>query len=177
MKRLYIFYIDRIKSGYGVMYGFEDRGLEEKYPIYAWTTNDKLAKKFRDSRDMKYFIERRHDYDDDEVVTFGNRNRVTELLTRKLPTLKNDDWENVKMVLTWSEAESLSDAISMGLTNQPIYRIDYEILKDKYIEPLAKLAYTELFDLENSRKEDYDIPNIMFDELALLINMIGYILK
>lgn len=88
--------------------------LEDKYPLYAFTTNKDLAKSFMESRDMKKFIKRASKMETEEYQKLAEHNRLCELKEHTFTTFRHKYTEKeerigVSLAVTLNESCIIED--------------------------------------------------------------------
>lgn len=202
--KVYKFYSKPTNSE--LMYS-NDLELVDKYPLYAFTKDKRLRDIFKETRNMKRFIEVTSKMSDEDYLNYANTNGG-QLLSEyeyehnlgynsgKMGTLADCyTMEDVKVVSTWMERESVQSARDEGISDLSDY-ISYRffpfILEKKYIEALRTLEFISYWKLMNPVVEDYldvireeddvgdfdySAPSVQFDELNMFIALYGYTFK
>lgn len=164
--------------------------LKDKYPIYALTKSKSFATLFEASHDMDKFIKKVYKGDDEECLTYLNRNRGYILDWYELRTYKKGmkhakELYNVDVLMTDIEY----DMISFSVENKTIIEelnmmVPPEIFKSKIFDALTTIGYTGIYHLLNGNEHsnfmsDMQVYNtdIEFDELLIFLNTHKDILK
>lgn len=180
-----------------VLENARDLSIQDKYPLYAFTNDKKLAKKFMQTRNMKKFIKRVSDIDKNEYVEFANNNRGQMLETYaydRFVSYTSDPserrMEKIQILTTWEEREMTSVSADDGVNDLTEY-VNYNFLpfifQKKYLNALDTLEfithwkylgvpekYSEFITPdENEKYMDFSSPNISVDEFALYILLYG----
>ena len=193
MKTVYRFYQ---KYDDNILDANMDLDIQDKYPLYALTNNKKLAKEFMNQRNMDMFILRKSKMEEDEYITFANRNSSSVLSPYEYTYYdRNNNFKecDTTIVSTWNEREILS-AI-MDDTAQIDETLSYDVVPfifdKKYVKALDTLGYVAFWKLygnvnkyrdvlteeELDFADDYSFPDVKYDEVSLFINMYSYTMK
>lgn len=175
----------------------QDLSIQDKYPLYAFTNDKKLAKEFSETRDMKKFIKRVSHIEKSEYVDFTNQNRGQLLEKYSYSRFKgytSDASEvmtdKVELLTTWQERELTAASVDDGiadLTDFISYNFFPFIFERKYVKALDKLqfithwkylGYPEKYKDFISIDEvetfmDFSSPNISVDEFSVYILLFG----
>ena len=175
---------------------FESSGnldLEDKYPLYAFTNKKKFAKKFREMRRMKKFIELCTDIEKEDFIELCNKRNRQMLKMYKYSYFPKDKYgkvEDVKILSTGDEKDTTSAALDDVFdadSGQGIMRYNFNpfILKMEYINALNVLELISLWKIytttpvdERIANElgfdlDYSYPQLIYDELVGFISIYG----
>ena len=126
-----------------------DEELKQAYPLYAVTQTKKLAKKFKEQRNMDLFLEKCTNVNDeiaDEYIMAHRSRMLFEDYLESIITHDTGDTESkfVKLVHTDNELEYMTELTD---SNQILYMIGkyvpVEIFKDLVQEQLVLLKYHE----------------------------------
>lgn len=175
----------------------QDLGIEDKYPLYAFTANKTDARHFMETRNMKKFIKRVSNVDKDEYKEFANSNRGRLLETFDFMSFEGytDDafvtsFGKVSLLTTWEEREMTSAATDDGIQDMSEY-VKYNfspfIFKSKFVKALTSLQFMSHWNCQGGpekfrellREEeideyvDYVTPSIRVDEFSMYINLYG----
>ena len=133
----------------------DENDMKQMYPLYAITQSKKLAKKFRDKRNMDKFIEKCSDVDDEISDQFIMANRQRLILEDYFETVVEDSKGNseplfIKVVHTENEQEYLTEVTESG---QILYMVGkyvpIEIFRDSIQEDLVLLKYHQFINYIN----------------------------
>lgn len=149
--KVYLYYlidkgIIKYMSDMHLLEGINNPGYyDENYFFYAYTTKKRIAKKFESMRNMKVFIKKVIDMDDDEysdlVGRFSSLNHLTEH-----PLLCGEKQRIIIPITTgeyWYCVESRSESMYSYL--ETINKIDPRIYSKKTLNLLRDLGYLDLF--------------------------------
>lgn len=149
--KLYKFYQVHSKEE---LRSIQDLSLEDKYILYAFTNDKKIRKVFKETRNMKKFLEIVTPITKEEWEEFANQERgklldiyMYKYLPDKVkPDMMIDDAIiEMPIVSTYFEREFI-DEIPDGIVDSPkspMYRICPLFLRDKYIRALKILGYID----------------------------------
>jgi hypothetical protein len=168
--------------------------IERKYVLYAITNNKEMYERFKTDRNMKKFIIKIHDdITKEEYVDICNDPEVRssvleyhELLTifDDKHTKKNST--NASVLMTNWEYQIVKD---MDITNEGMWMyMPYPLIfKKKYVKALDILEYINQYKIFTVERlplnlldkinkfvgdDDYSAPNIIYDEVAIFIDII-----
>lgn len=158
-----------------------DYDLMTKYPLYALTNDKKLAKKFRKTRNMKMFLEKVDDMDNEQYVMFAKKHRGRVIVSTTLETVLDKNTENQKVayatvIATDNELNYLMESIDTGqILNLVIQNwVPIQIFTEEVQSFLKDLLYDKVtaFIAASSTEDKYmvgdyemiDLP-IEFDQL------------
>lgn len=178
--------------------------IEDKYVLYATTNSKKIAKEFRNMRNMKRFYEVcSDDITKEEYKVFANRNRSTVLEEHDLLTVKNKYEKNqeiirIPMIITMAEYQFIYDvtddtgaifdenewyAPAMSVAN-PVF------FDNKCRRALDFLGYSQQYYLyraqyyddrnvysETGDDIDYNMPLYTIDEFEIFLAEYGDLIK
>jgi len=176
--------------------------VEDKYVLYAVTNDKKMAKEFRNTRDMKRFYECSSKVSKEEYRIFANRNRSTVLEYYELLTVihkyeKNQKTVKANVLMTMSEYQFVSDAIEdtgvlfgesdfcapeMMVANPSFFNskirrmMDFLAYKQLYYLYRSGI-YNDEIDYENGDDPDYDMPLMTVDEMEVFVTRFSELLK
>lgn len=128
------------------------------YPMYACTQVKKIAKRFKQDRDMNKFIEKPIDVDSDTGEQYLVMHRAQLLSVNYIESIvhsENGDSEPVYVncIYTESEAEYLREATDTdGILNVVPNFLPYDIFKSNIQEALFKVKYNKFVSF---RREGY----------------------
>lgn len=159
--------------------------LEEKYPLYAYTPDKRLAKQFKRERNMKVFIESKVHMELEEFQEFVAHNRSCMLQERKFLTVVNKYTKQqreiyVTMVTTMIEGTVVEDQ-PLAIQDETFWNslIPFghpKMFNDELRKLLESIDYGLNYKIFNSDPEldpeydDYNAPNWYIDELARLLS-------
>lgn len=134
--------------------------LNDQYPLYGFTCDKKIAKRFEKERNMKKFIRRESNVTKEEYVEYANRNRLNELRLKTLQTsLKESENGQVKIVMSLSEYEACDLELVMvvpyeetfwtGEAHYPPY-----VYRKSIREALEFIDYVNIYDAYFSEEEN-----------------------
>lgn len=170
----------------------DDIDIERRYPLYAITNKKKYAERFKEDRNMKKFICKVHeDVSKDEYAEMCNEDRGAVLFVRSLTTIFDD----IRITQNKVESDVLMTYWEKQLLDEPNTLLDDEntwmlmpfpmIFKSKYIKALNDLQYITYYKLMSAEwlpcnlmnkfpvdDDDYSAPSILYDEVALFIDII-----
>lgn len=159
------------------------KSVEERYNLYAFTNNKKLAKAFIKTRNMKAFLIRKSDdLEREEYIDFVNNNRGEELVEKPIPTAINkftskQEKIDVKLCITFNEyqvMESLDGGILssqeywMSLDSPDIFRSKYRKLLSYFDYGVQHKLMTGMHPLDDE-EDDYSAPDFRYDNLAIFL--------
>lgn len=171
-----------------------DLELEDKYPLYAFTANEKHRDEFRLTRKKSRFIEVCTRMTHKEFVEFANSNQAKMLRKYKYPHYPKDKRYGkeiiVKVLSTGNEQDAVSSAMESmmdGDSRQANMSFPFNpfIFADEYIKALKVIQYTEFWKMYNhdlnasdtvrSYGEDFDYsyPSVIYDEFMGFIDLFG----
>lgn len=158
------------------------KSLSDKYPLYAITNNKKMMEKFLELRDRDKFIMRVDSIDSDDYAIFANMNRSTVMGQYRLSTVKKNKTIKIDLIMTSLEYNEVCEA-GITLLDSMIdwsRTVTPKILKEKYLQTLNNMGYTEVYNMYNDRDLDsgsYSTPYISFDELNIFLHLYEEVLK
>lgn len=136
-KYFWIFYITKEDGFYG----------SDMYDVYAFTDNKDIAKKFKSTRNMKIFFEKKIKLNREEMNNLIRHHMISELkMYEGISIDKKHKSYYFELPLTLREKETC-DSLSSLYTNEYIYRYvwnDASVFKDKYYYALKSLSYVSL---------------------------------
>lgn len=151
------------------------------YELVAYTTDSKIEKEFKSTRDMSKYFEIVKDVTKEEFKEFQKINSNKNLVYKKLLTKDANTFQscNCLTLLTESEYFDLGNMIDVdSLIGSDLMDCVYygnRELKNKYREALDKLLYTALHywyhDTEEYDMDSYDISSLNIDELTVFIGI------
>lgn len=171
--------------------------IDDLYPLYAFTVEKSLAKRFMKERDMNKFIVRKSKVTKEEYSEYGMRNRSQLLILMKLQTFMNkytdeERQERIEVLLTQSEYQfsvelfnSIADE-NWWINNQFCCPI---IFNQDIINALKEIDFIltyKIFSSDNTLAEqvasfcdidDYSAPDWETDQLAYFISLFGHLFK
>ena len=180
-----------------VLAGAGDLSIEDKYPLYAMTSNKEYASEFRTSRNMDKFIEIVSDIDKSDWVDIANKFNGNLLKYYKYDTLKKytdepkPKMKEIEVLSTWHEREwvgQYSDDFMIDLIRNKISKsVTPFIIKDKYRSALDTLQYTSFWkfmiginraiDIMTAEEEcehgDFVPPMCEIDKFSLFLYLFG----
>lgn len=162
----YKYYLYYLKEKYAILF-------HRDHPLYAYTDNNKIAKRFEETRDMSLFKKVKVKIDRLEV-----RRLATEFKNEylgKFDLLYNKE-ESVKIPITKNEEETIK-GVGYSLLYKYIYTnsdINPMIFDKKYVDILKDIDYIyfhmyQFFDVENK--------NMNINYLKIFISEFGKTLK
>lgn len=144
--KIHIFRIKRVDGLSARLY----TNLDEKYPVYAFTSEKKLAMQFMEERDQSNFIYIKVDKDDDDAESWCAYHNVHQLGRYNLETfinknLDSQDVRYVQVLATGGEIDYLMESID---TFNVIHRFcDYispDVFTDKIYNVLKYFGYVDM---------------------------------
>lgn len=133
----------------------DEKDMKQMYPLYAVTQSRKMAKKFKEQRNMNKFIEKCSNVDDEISDQFIMANRSKMILEDYFETVIEDERGNadpvfIKVVHTENEQEYLTELTdSSQILNMVSHYIPTEIFTDSIREDLVRLKYHEFVNYRN----------------------------
>lgn len=169
--------------------------LENKYKMYAFTENKKLAKRFMKERNMKLFLHTTVKKDKETAEYWMHHNRGRWLAIRDLETYLNKNTpqqitKNAKVLITEDEKSFVEETIDtnpIGPINEYCGGfVDPDVFEDDLQASLKRLRYHDLWRMALYAK-DYvdagafpngpiDTPDIAFDSMGMFTLMYGDLL-
>lgn len=167
--------------------------IDDLYPLYAFTVEKSLAKRFMKERDMNKFIVRKSKVTKEEYSEYGMRYRSQLLILMKLQTFMNkytdeEREDNVEVLLTQSEYQfsvelfnSIADE-NWWINNQYCCPL---IFNQDIIDALKEIDFVlsyKIFSIDSNSAErvanfcdidDYSGPDWEIDQLAYFISLFG----
>ena len=168
--------------------------LEDRYPLYAITTDKKMRAQFNRERNPEHFIEIKSKMTKEEFQDYGNKNRGNILDYIEYQTFDHREGRKVIMrpvkVLSTRNEYDLMECYGEGLTDtdQPQGMQFFDapwILKTEFLNALNVLKYFKFWALNrpdevkkvpDSMKKydieaDYSAPNFHIDEYKLYVEL------
>lgn len=170
----------------------DDIDLERKYVLYAITNNKDYAKRFKQDRNMEKFIYKVHkNITQEEYAEMCNEERSAVLEYHTLETIFNKHTRSniVKkdVLMTYWEKQLLEEPSTLLDDERTWLYLPYPLIfKHKYYKMLEAFEYVTYYklmtvqylpfelaeELSNKTTDDYSAPSIMYDEVALFIDII-----
>lgn len=180
-----------------------DIALEDKYPLYAFTTNKKHRDLWREMRKKEAFIEMKSDITKEEYVEFANKNRMQLLEFIKYKkfvrynSTRQPELIEVELLTTGFERDTATSMYEqMFDQNTGGAMLDFSfppmILADKYFKALYSLQYFSHWkvysNIESAPTEediiermgielDYSYPEVDADEFSIFVALYSDYLK
>lgn len=139
----------------------KDLAIEDRYPLYAFTTNKKYRDLWRKMRKKECFIEKESKVTEEEYVRFANKHNGALLEMHKYQKFDGYDeferephFSTVEVLSTWSEKENVEASLeqfsdgSSGRRMQT-YPNPPMMFADEYFKALYDLQYVTLWRLYN----------------------------
>lgn len=160
----------------------------DKYSLYAFTTNKENAKLFMKYRDMDKFILRRSKIDKEDMNKFATDNRGAYLswhtvLTKTIDDEGKFDTREVDILMTDYEQQAIDsdNGLTLDIHQESFwYSVPSYIIYTKDLQnALGALDYQNTYKIFNndpiidSIYDDYNVPNIYIDELNIFIQCFG----
>lgn len=180
-----------------------DLSVEDKYPLYAFTTDKKFRDLWREMRKKESFIEKKSSISQEDYVKFTNNHRRQLLgmynYTKLIGYTKSREPETaeVSILTTWDEKENTEAILeSMSDRNSGTCIQDYPfcplIISDKYFFALYNLQYVAFWKMYSQEiitpiqeqlmerlgaDLDYSYPEVGYDEFSAFISLYSSTLK
>lgn len=143
---LYKYYLKKAPPDEDIVYSVTDQ-----YPLYGFTVEKKIAKRFEEERNMDKFISKVTTVDKEEYVNFANANRMRLMKLRKLNTNEKESKTGVaSIVMTDMESQSCeTDAMYIALYSEDFWISGSfyppEVYKNKIQKALDFIDYCILY--------------------------------
>ena len=171
-----------------------NKPLEERYQLYAITNKKELAERFQKDRNMKKFLLHVHkNVTKEEYIDFCNENRSCVLEIHPLITCMSNvrvrsNMEEREVLMTYFEWQCCQDCNSI-LDNEAFWHyMPFPYIFSKEVQETLEffnyktyyrlIMYLYLDDVyrdiihEDSDNDDYSAPDMMMDEVAILMDIV-----
>lgn len=144
--KIHTFRMKKVDVSYARLYD----ELDDKYPIYAFTRDKKLAMRFMEERNQSNFIYIKVDKDDDYAEEWCNHHRRHQIGKYNLETFinKNLDTQDIRytqIVATEGEIDYLMDSIdTFSIVHRFCKFISPDIFTSKIYDVLKYLGYVDM---------------------------------
>ena len=169
--------------------------IMDRYPLYAFTNDKKLANRFEKERKKEMFIRTvdkglsREEYSNFAIDHRGSDLKLQKMVTVRHKNTNRQTVTNIRMVLTQNEYICCNEPL-MLITDESWWdEITHCALANPYVfkpeirEALRILQYNVSFKLFNQdinimdfideEDDDYEAPNFIIDEVAVFIKLYG----
>jgi hypothetical protein len=169
--------------------------ITDKYPLYAFTNDKNLAKKFEKERRKDLFIKIvDKGLSREEYAQFAINNRGSDLKIQKLVTSSNKNTnkqviKKIPILLTQNEYVSCNEPMLLIMDESWWIDVTECVLANPYVfnneirEALRILQYNvsfkvnnqdiRLMDIIDEEDDDYSAPEIEIDEVEIFIKLYG----
>lgn len=157
--------------------------VEDRYPLYALTTDKFMCKKFKKERDMNKFIYRKDSVSREEYAEYANKNRGKVLTLQTLTTAVNKNTndqiiKNVLVLLTQDEYTTTKEFIipieDEGWWMNTTSLIDINAISSKLYKSLEFVDFILMHKLFSGVDiEDDDYYSWAKDELTFFVDVYG----
>mgnify|MGYP004452486811 CR=1 FL=1 len=180
-----------------------DLRMNEKYPLYAFTTDKKIYKDFKNMRNMSKFHVIKSEISKSDFVEFANSHSNAKLDYFTYSSVDKNKYRmmDIYILSTWHERENTDAIASEGYIYgicDPEYHFNFNIslnpfiLKNKWIKLLKDIVYIDawklfgnpekfLSSISDDDKNDflgYEYPDtVHIDESAIFVFLYGELLK
>lgn len=164
-----------------------DKSYKPSTHLYAFTNKKKYADIFKETRDMKKFIVKKSEIDEDEFIDYVNSENQGRLLSkRSIETRDGDKNKKVEMelLLTDIEYQTIKDGCNQSVISEPTWWLqnigNYRIFNKKVIHALKKLDFFFFYKMFmddpelDTKIDDYSAPDFYTDEFLLLLSEFGH---
>ncbi len=144
--------------------------------LYAYTTDMKLSKEFRNTRNMDKFIYKRMEFTSPILNLFEQKHSDKKLI-KFTELTKHTESGEFEFVYTNLEVLCISDTGDNYIYNLMWNYVSHNPLmfNDKYIKALRGIGYNLLWSLQSDQSFRDELFNV--DYMGSLINMYGHTLK
>lgn len=171
--------------------GYDSWNIQSKYPLYAFTNNKSLAKRFEKERKKNLFIKVINNMSREEYANFAMNNRGNDLKIQRLLSVTDKDTKKQKIIqievlLTQNEYVNCNEPFSpvydegwWGYILSTFYTDPY-VFNEDLRQALRILDYTityklhrdsSSFDFIEEEDDDYEAPDWLNDELQYFVEM------